>query len=160
MSDRIKSESELSAEESRIAGDAEDAVRCFRLIAYVAQRMRYLYDQRLREEGLSTQQGILLTIVRARGRPTLGEAAKAMSTTHQNAKQVAAALQRKGMLRITADAIDRRVRRLEATESGARGWQERNAGDFSAIAEWFTDLTRDEQEQLASLLSRLAKTIS
>ena len=159
MNDRIKSEAELSGEESRVAGEAQEAVRCFRLIAYVAQRMRYLYDQRLREDGLSTQQGILLTIVRARGRPTLGEAAKAMSTTHQNAKQIAAVLERKGMLRIVADEADGRVRRLEATESGARGWEDRNAGDFAAIAEWFAELTREEQEQLAQLLSRLARTI-
>jgi DNA-binding MarR family transcriptional regulator len=160
MIDRIKSETELSRDESRVAGESEEAVRCFRLIAYVAQRMRYLYDQRLREEGLSTQQGILLTIVRARGQPTLGEAARAMSTTHQNAKQIAAALERKGMLRIVGDETDGRVRRLEATESGARGWEDRNAGDFAAIAEWFGDLKKEEQEQLASLLSRLARTIS
>lgn len=160
MTDRIKSETGLTFEENRIAGDAGEAVRCFRLIAYVAQRMRYLFDQRLREDGLSTQQGFLLTIVRARGRPTLGETAQAMSTTHQNVKQIAAALQRKGMLRIVADKADGRIRRLEATEVGARGWEDRNAGDFTAIAEWFGDLTGEEQEQLAALLSRLAKTIS
>ncbi len=160
MIDRIKTDTGLSREERRIAGEAGNAVRCFRLIAFAAQRMRYLLDLRLREDGLSTQQGFLLTIVRARGRPTLGETAQAMSTTHQNAKQIAAALERKGMLRIVADEEDGRVRRLEATEAGARGWADRDAGDFTAIAEWFGDLTGEEQEQLAVLLSRLAKTLS
>jgi DNA-binding MarR family transcriptional regulator len=160
MNDRIKSETGLSREESRSAGEAGEAVRCFRLIAFVAQRMRYLFDQRLREEGLSTQQGFLLTIVRARGQPTLGETAQAMSTTHQNVKQIAAALERKGMLRIVADKDDRRVRRLEATETGAKGWEDRDADDFAAIGGWFADLSREEQEQLALLLSRLAKSVS
>src|SRR5688572_8817506 len=91
---------DLTPEELRAAGPAADAVRCFRLIALVAQRLRYRLDRHLREDGLTTQQGFLLTVVRNRGRPTLGEVAKAMATTHQNAKQVAAALERKGMLTI------------------------------------------------------------
>src|SRR5688572_12971287 len=97
---------DLTPEELKAAGPAADAVRCFRLISLVAQRLRYRLDQRLREDGLTTQQGFLLTIVRSRGQPTLGEAANAMSTTHQNAKQVAAALERKGMVTIVPDEND------------------------------------------------------
>ncbi|MDQ6436058.1 winged helix DNA-binding protein [Mesorhizobium sp. LHD-90] len=159
MQDPIKPFADITDEESRAAGSAADAVRCFRLISYTGQRLRYLYDQRLREEGLTSQQGFLLTVVRMRGRPTLGEVAAAMSTTHQNAKQVASALERKGMLKIVSDDRDARVRRLEATEAGQPGWENRNAEDYAAIAGWFAALSGDEQQVLVELLSRLARTV-
>ena len=158
MSDSSKPITDLTPEEQRAAGDALDAVRCFRLIAYAGQRLRYLFDRRLRGEGLTSQQGFLLTVVRMRGQPTLGEVASAMSTTHQNAKQVALALTRKGMVRFVADETDNRVKRLMATEAGESGWEDRNAGDFAAIAGWFEALSRDEQRDLAELLSRLAQS--
>jgi DNA-binding MarR family transcriptional regulator len=155
----IKSVADLTNEERRTAGSAADAVFCFRLISFAGQRLRYLLDQRLREDGLTSQQGFLLTVVRMRGRPTLGETAAVMSTTHQNAKQVALALERKGMLKIVTDKHDARIRRLEATEAGKRGWEERNAEDYAAIGEWFATLSRDEQRMLSRLLSRLANGI-
>lgn len=159
MDNTIKPFADLTDEERRAAGPAQHAVRCFRLISYTGQRLRYLLDRRLRDESLTSQQGFLLTVVRMRGRPTLGEAATAMSTTHQNAKQLAAALERKGMLKIVADDSDARVRRLEATAAGKRGWENRNAEDFAAIAGWFDTLSRDEQLMLAQLLSRLAHNV-
>jgi DNA-binding MarR family transcriptional regulator len=159
MDDSSKPFPDLTAEERQAAGKAVDAVRCFRLIAFTGQRLRYLIDRRLREDGLTSQQGFLLTVVRMRGRPTLGEVAEAMSTTHQNVKQVALALERKNMLRFIPDDADARVKRLVATEAGDRGWEERNAGDFAAISEWFAELSSDEQKVLAELLSRLAQSI-
>lgn len=160
MDDSIKPFADLTNEERRAAGSAEDAVRCFRLISYTGQRLRYLLDRRLREEKLTSQQGFLLTIVRTRGRPTLGEVAKSMSTTHQNTKQVASALERKGMLKIVPDDGDARVRRLEPTELGKQGWENRNAEDYAAIATWFSSLSLAEQHVLARLLSSLAHSVA
>jgi len=158
MDTSIKPGLELDAAERVLAG--ADAVRCFRLITFVSQRLRYLLDQRLREAGLTSQQGFLLTVVRARQRPSLGEVAEVMSTTHQNVKQIAIALERKGMLSIVADESDGRVRRLEATDSAAKQWGDRNAGDFKALGRWFSSLSRDEQKKLAILLARLSKGIA
>ena len=159
MSDSSNPLADLTPEELRAAGDGRDAVRCFRLILYLGQRLRYLADRRLRGQGLTSQQGFLLTVVRMRGRPTLGEVAAAMSTTHQNVKQIAVALERKGMVRFVADEGDARIRRLAPTEAGERGWEDRKAGDFAAIADWFAGLSADEQESMAGLLARLAGSI-
>lgn len=158
MIDSNKRFADLTDEERREAGPAADAVHCFRLISFLGQRFRYLFDRRLREAGLTTQQGFLLTVVRMQNRPTLGQVASAMSTTHQNAKQVASALTRKGMLRIVPDEADARVRRLEATEAGLAAWSERNAEDFAVVAEWFGVLSADEQRALAQLLSRVSRS--
>lgn len=155
MDPRIKLAAELAPEEVKVAGNAADAVRCFRLISFASQRLRYLYDQRLRGEGITTQQGVLLTFVRAHGNPTLGEVARSMATTHQNAKQLALAVEKKGLIRIVPDAQDKRVKRLQPTSQGKRGWEHRNADDFAAVGAWFATLTRAEQRALASTMVKL-----
>ena len=160
MPKQIHPHGDLSPEEQRAAGAAADAVRCFRLIALVAQKLRYRLDQHLREDGLTTQQGFLLTIVRRLGQPTLGEVAKAMATTHQNAKQVAVALERKGMLTIASDETDQRIKRLVATKAGRRGWASRNRDDFATVGGWFEGLTPKQQKELASLLIVLARHLA
>jgi DNA-binding MarR family transcriptional regulator len=147
---------ELADSEAVTAGRAADAVRNFRLILFCGQRLRSLLDEHLRETGLTTQQGVMLSIVRTKALPSLGEVAAAMSTSHQNAKQIAVVLARKGMLEIVADEKDRRTRRLKPTAAGRRGWKSRDADDFKAIGTWFAALSRTEQTKLRSLLERLA----
>lgn len=150
---------QLSDSEAATAGKTADAVRNFRLILFCGQRLRTLLDERLREAGLTTQQGVMLSIVRTSALPSLGEVAMAMATSHQNAKQIASVLERKGMLEIVPDKSDRRTRRLKPTAAGRRGWQSRDAGDFEAIGAWFSGLSRPEQKSLHRLLDKLAATI-
>ena len=157
MDPRIKLSASLEGDELQAAGDAADAVRCFRLISFASQQLRRLYDQRLSDEGITMQQGILLSIVRAHGRPTLGEVARSMATSHQNAKQVALAVARKGFIVIVDDEKDRRAKRLVATKAGQRGWDHRNAEDFAAIGQWFAALSTGERRQLATTLVKLIR---
>ena len=82
-----------------------------------------------------------------------------MATSHQNVKQIAVALQRKGMIRFVKDASDGRIKRLTATKAGLRVWQNRDVGDFAAIGEWFARLSRGEQKKLKTILGRLATAI-
>jgi DNA-binding MarR family transcriptional regulator len=149
----------LSASDARLAGSSADAVGIFRMLIYCGSRLRYRFDQRLAEDDLTSQQGILLTVVRTRGQPRLGEVATAMATSHQNARQIAAALERKGMLRIVKDADDARARRLAITALGIKAWKTRDAGDFRAIGGWLSDMSKSEQHALRVLLQRLAETI-
>lgn len=129
------------------------------MLVYCSARLRYRFDQRLAEDDLTSQQGILLTIVRTRGQPKLGEVAIAMNTSHQNAKQIASALERKGMVRIVKDPDDARARRLTITELGIEAWKTRDADDFKAIGSWLSDMPRSEQRALRILLKRLAEAI-
>jgi DNA-binding MarR family transcriptional regulator len=147
---------ELTENELVDAGTAADAVACFRMIVFCSARLRRRLDERLNPEDLTSQQGILLTLVRTHGQPTLGEIATAMATSHQNAKQIALALERKGMIRFSKDGSDGRIKRLTATKAGLRVWQNRNAGDFAAIGEWFEALPKAEQKRLKVLLGRLS----
>ena len=72
-------------------------------------------DQLLREDRLTTQQAALMTIVDALGQPSMKQAAAALGTTHQNIKQLASSLARKGFIRFLDDPTDARVRRLATT---------------------------------------------
>ena len=94
----------LSDEDAaRLGEDGAVRVRTFRLIVVVAQELRTLMDQLLRADGLTTQQAAIITVVDMFGTPSLSQAATALGTTHQNARQLADALERKGFLRISTD---------------------------------------------------------
>lgn len=135
--------------------DGATRLRTFRLILLMAQQMRTLMDQRLRPDGLTTQQAAVLTAVDALGVPTLSEVAAALATTHQNARQIADALQRKGFLEVAVDPQDARVRRLRTTATHAGYWAQRNEADHQAVASWFADLDATEAQTLFTLLDRV-----
>jgi DNA-binding MarR family transcriptional regulator len=130
-------------------------VRAFRATLVLAQRLRHLMDERLRPDGLTTQQAALLTVVRKLGNPSLTETAAALGTTHQNAAQLVTALERKNMLESHPDPADRRRRRLTATDTSARYWTARDTGDEDAVATWFDTLTPDELHTYTTLTRRL-----
>lgn len=130
-------------------------VRTFRTILFLAQRLRYLMDERLRTDGLTTQQAALLTAVIAIGRPTVTEAAAALGTSHQNVAQLVAALTNKGLLRTEADPADRRLRRLVATTANETFWQNRDQADYASVANWFSTLSTEELQTLCALATRV-----
>jgi DNA-binding MarR family transcriptional regulator len=128
----------------------------FRMVIRLGQSLRYLMDQRLQPAGLTSQQATLLFIIQSRGSPSLSEAAAAFGVTHQNIKQLASSLERKGFLRIVPDERDARIKRLVTTTQHESFWRERNQADFEAVAEWLKDLSLEEARQLTSLLGRAA----
>jgi DNA-binding MarR family transcriptional regulator len=160
MSTPIWSEMGLSGPEAAALGeDAATRIRTFRLILLAAQSLRTLMDQRLREDGLTTQQAALIGIAEAMGGPPLSSAARAMGTTHQNVKQIAAALQRKGLVRFAAAPGDARVRRVIPTKRNRGLWQRRSAADQREVLRWFSSLTPAESRTLFRMLVRLQENV-
>jgi DNA-binding MarR family transcriptional regulator len=135
--------------------DLPPAIRAFRTVLVLAQTLRYLMDDRLRADGLTTQQAALLTAVKALGSPSLNEAATALGSTHQNVAQLVAALQRKDLLRADPDPDDRRRVRLTTTPANDRYWRERDDTDHAAVTGWFAVLSDEEVETFCSLASRV-----
>jgi DNA-binding MarR family transcriptional regulator len=140
---------------ARLGEDGAVRVRTFRLIVVVAQELRTLMDQLLRADGLTTQQAALITVIDLLGTPSLSQAATALGTTHQNARQLADALERKGFLQISADQADARVRRLTTTAKSDRYWRDRSAADQQQVLDWFADLTPAEAQTLFELLAKV-----
>jgi DNA-binding MarR family transcriptional regulator len=140
---------------ARLGEDGAVRVRTFRLIVVVAQELRTLMDQLLRADGLTTQQAALITVVDLLGTPSLSQAATALGTTHQNARQLADALERKGFLQISIDEADTRVRRLNTTAKSESYWRNRSAADQQQVLDWFADLTPAEALTLFDLLAKV-----
>jgi DNA-binding MarR family transcriptional regulator len=148
----------LSDEDAaRLGEDGAVRVRTFRLIVIVAQELRTLMDQLLRADGLTTQQAAMITVVDLLGAPSLSQAATALGTTHQNARQLADALERKGFLHISTDGADARVRRLSTTAKSESYWRHRSAADQQQVLDWFGDLTPAEATTLFELLAKLER---
>jgi DNA-binding MarR family transcriptional regulator len=135
--------------------DLEPPVRAFRTVLALAQRLRYQMDDRLRADGLTTQQAALLTVVIAMGQPSATEAADALGSTHQNVAQLVAALQRKGFLDVRADPNDRRRKLLTATPASDAYWTARDQGDIAALTSWFAVLSPSEVDTLCALADRV-----
>ena len=144
-----------AADAAAMGAERAAQVRVFRLILFIAQELRYLTDQLYRADGLTAQQATLLTAVRTLGQPSLSEVANALSTSHQNVKQLVAALQKKGFVRLVVDKQDARVRRVTTTAKNEKHWARRDPDDFVRVGEWFAALDAQEAAQLASLLAKL-----
>lgn len=142
-----------------IQGELTLPVRAFRMTLFLAQRLRYLMDDRLRTDGLTTQQAALLTLVAALGTPSLKQAAAGLGTTHQNAAQLVQALQRKGMLAIHDDPADGRRKLLSVTDASRAYWLSRDDGDHAAVAGWFTALSDAELSTFVELAERILSSL-
>lgn len=131
-------------------------VRLFRGLIATATMLRVRMDRLLADSGLTTQQATLLNFVIARPtRPALSEVARGLGMTHQNVKQIALALERKGFVEFAADPADGRIRRLVPTERCRRFWRRRDASDFDRVETWTAGLTDDEVDTVVRLLARL-----
>jgi len=140
---------------ARLGEDGAVRIRTFRLIVLVAQELRTLMDQLLRADSLTTQQAAIITVVDMLGTPSLSKAATAFGTTHQNARRLADALERKGFLQISADQADARVRRLSTTAKSKSYWRDRSAADQQQVLDWFSDLSLAEAQTLFGLLAKV-----
>lgn len=132
------------------------SVELFRTVITLASHLRTRMDRRLADVGLTTQQAAVLTVVdTADEPPTLGDVAALLGSSHQNARQIVAALERKGLLEITVDPSDRRARRLHVTPAVHTLFAARDPSDHSEVEQWLGALSEDEQRRTVELLHRV-----
>ena len=141
-------------------GSTDPHIELFRSVVALGMRMRAAMDRRLAEVGLTTQQAAVLTIAEGFGEaPTLGDVSRILGTSHQNTRQIADALVRKGLLEIRVDTRDRRVRRLVPTDAVAVVFGERDASDREAVRRWTRALSDADARRAASLLARVLRDV-
>ncbi len=135
-------------------------VALFRTVIVLSSHLRTRMDQRLAAIGLTTQQAAVLTVVESsEGPPTLGDVAAQLGSSHQNARQIVAALERKGLLEVVVDVKDRRVRRLSVTPAVEELFSGRNLADHQEVDLWLSALSADEQQLVVSLLERVLQDL-
>ena len=127
------------------------------MVFLVEQRWRYVIEKELEPDGITTKQW-LMAIVVANGfksPPSIQEVAEAMSTTHQNVKQIADGMEKRGFLRLWRDENNRRIIRLEVTEKCHALFKGREEKDRQSILGIFENLTDEEMAALFNILAKM-----
>ncbi len=129
------------------------------ILFLVQQRWGYIINKEFAKDNITTKQWLLLVIL---GNafdhdPSMQEMAEAMSTTHQNVKQLATRLQDSGFLKIERDANNKRILRLKFTEKCYKYWEKRDEDDAESITNLFNVLDDEEVISLLGIMSKLEK---
>ncbi|OUL98829.1 MarR family winged helix-turn-helix transcriptional regulator [Variovorax sp. JS1663] len=143
-------------------GDAERAERVllFRLLLASGMELRTRMDRLLADSGLTTQQAMVLQVLQGQPEPpTLKQLAASLAMSHQNLKQIALALERKGFVEIAPDPQDARARRLHLTRQHHRFWKHRNTDDHAEVEQWTAALSTAEVRGLVRGLDKLHRAL-
>ncbi len=131
----------------------------FGYLFLLSRRFEYITDQVLKADGLTTKQ-LLLLIAISRGfdkPPSVSQVASVLSTSHQNVKQIAAQLEKRGFVKLVRDENDRRRWLLTVTEQNQEYWASRDKEHSAAMFSLFKSLTPAEIEQFCRLLTKLVE---
>lgn len=123
----------------------------------VQQRWSYIISKELREDKITTKQWLTMIIIENAFMhdPSMQEVADALSTTHQNVKQLAIRLKKRGFLKIERDQNNRRILRLKTTDESIEYWENRSSKDIKTITSIFEDLNDIEIKSLFEILNKL-----
>lgn len=130
----------------------------FGTVFFIGQRWQYIADRELAGSNLTTRQWMMLAVIDTMFDypPSIQEVAEKLSTTHQNVKQIAAALERRGFIKIVRDSKDRRVLRLTTTDRNRRFWEENADRNKQFVAEFFVGLSDEEVNALLGILRKIS----
>lgn len=133
----------------------------FGKIFLLNNRLQYIMDKELQKDQLTTKQFLVIaTIEKLFDRPpSLKVVAYALSTSHQNAKQIASQLERKGFIAMEKDPDDRRVTRLKVTEKNRRYWDSRADEHERILLSLFDSLGEEEIHGLNSLVTKFLTSL-
>ena len=127
------------------------------MVFMIEQRWRYFIDKELEPDGITSKQWLMLIMIGAgfKYAPSIQEVADAMSTTHQNVKQIAASMERRGFMTLDRDEKNKRIIRLKVTDKCHALFKRREANDVNAMAAMFDNLTDDEMKMLFGIIAKM-----
>jgi DNA-binding MarR family transcriptional regulator len=125
----------------------------------IQQRWSYTINKEFQKDNITTKQWLMLIMIGSafNTAPSMQEVAHAMSTTHQNVKQLATRLETTGFLKIERDPKNKRILRLKITEKSNEYWETRASEHAQSIAEYFKTLEDFEVVSLFEIMSKLEK---
>jgi DNA-binding MarR family transcriptional regulator len=131
-------------------------------IFLLGRRLEYIVDKELAKDNLTTKQFLMIAVIEKMfdKPPSIKEVADALGSTHQNIKQMANQLERRGFLRIERDDRDRRVLRLKVTDKNRAYWDSRAEEHERFILEIFSGLDEDGVRTLHTETMRLLESVN
>ncbi len=145
-----------------MALEQSDAFLAFKNLLEISNQLEKAIDKGLSRDRLTAQQFKMIATIEKSfdHQPSINEVAKALSTSHQNVKQMADQLVRRGYLAIERDKRDKRVLRLRTTEMNAQFWKERQEEHEKFMVKLFDRLGQKELKDLNHHLMLLSQGIS
>jgi DNA-binding MarR family transcriptional regulator len=133
----------------------------FGSVFLMANKLQVLGDQYFDNDDMTTKQWLMTVMILQfhNEPPTLREVAELMGSSHQNAKQIALKLEKKGFLSIEKDDSDGRAISLRLTEKSYSFWESRAEKDEHFIAELFKDLSEEETNVMYRGMEKLFEKI-
>ena len=135
----------------------ENTFLLFGNLFQLSQRLQYVTDYELKKNQLTTKQFLLLGAIEKAfdHPPSIMEVAYVLSTSHQNIKQIARQLMKKGFIRMDRDEKDRRRQLLYVTEKNTEYWESHAEESNEFVLSLFSCLTPEEINQLHFLTNKL-----
>ncbi|MCX7711471.1 MAG: MarR family transcriptional regulator [Clostridia bacterium] len=133
----------------------------FGTMLLAANKMQTLLDRELAPSDITAKQWFLTSSIKYlfEEPPTLNELSKAMGNSHQNVKQVALKLEKKGFLKMEKDLKDSRAIRLKLTEKNHEFWSRNPEGPENFLSRIFSDLSEEEMVSFMSILDKFQKSL-
>ena len=132
------------------------------LLMIVSNRMDTLLERELKEFGVTAKQWFLSETIHSLFSlpPTLKEVAGAMGSSHQNVKQVALLLERKGLLSLVKDKRDARVTRLVLTERSRDFWMKTDPKGTEFRNKVFKDINPDDLAKARQVFEKMQSNLA
>jgi DNA-binding MarR family transcriptional regulator len=129
----------------------------FGSIFLLSQKLQYITDDALSKHNLTTKQFLVLGAVDTvfDDPPSLNDVATVLATSHQNVKQLAKQLEKKGFMEFQRDPHDRRKLLLATTQQNHDFWDSHTEENTQFFRELFSTLTLDEVKELQQLHNKL-----
>jgi DNA-binding MarR family transcriptional regulator len=127
------------------------------MVFIIEQRWSYIIEKELEPDGITAKQWLMLVMIGAgfKTPPSIQEVADAMSTSHQNVKQVAAGLEKRGFMTLERDEKNKRIIRLKVTDKGHGLFKKREENDIKALYSLFENLRDDEMKALFNIMAKM-----
>lgn len=128
----------------------------FERLLILSHQMELAMDRLLRQDQLTAKQFQMIATIEKRftSPPSIMEVAQKIGTTHQNIKQLALQLEKRGYLEIFRDEMDRRVSRLRLTEKNTCYWKEKAPDHMRFMKDIFATLDDEELDGLNHSLEK------
>jgi DNA-binding MarR family transcriptional regulator len=128
----------------------------------IQQRWGYIIGKDLADDQITTKQWLMMIVMANafRNPPSMQEVADALSTTHQNVKQLATRLEARGFLKMERDPENRRINRLKVTAECFEYWDKRTPENTRSIVSLFQGLEDVDIKNLFEIMGKLERTSS
>jgi len=133
----------------------------FAYIFLLSQRLQYISDKILEQDSITTKQFLMMAVIEKAfdHPPGLKEVAEVLGTTHQNVKQMAKQLEKKGFIELFKDPEDRRVTRLRTTDYCREFWDSRTERQTREVLEMFRDFSDEEIDVMHKQVTKLYSSL-